>query len=113
MAILLRRLSARAHAVVPALPLHPLSRDVYAVGAVWIVVLTIYLNLSEFRLGYNLAYYALMLFATLINGDHYLTDVLAGCAIAAGSLWGASRLIGWQAGRAAGGAQPPLIPAGF
>ena len=72
MSILLRRLTARAHAVVPAAPFHPLSRFVYAVGAVWMVVLTVYFNLSEFRLGYSLAYYAVGMF-----GYAVLSAVLA------------------------------------
>ena len=41
-----------------------------------------------------------MLFATLINGDHYLTDVLAGTTIGLVSLWASGRVIAWQAARA-------------
>ena len=41
-----------------------------------------------------------MLFTTLINGDHYLIDVLAGTVIGLVSIWLAGLLIVWQAKRA-------------
>jgi len=41
----------------------------------------------------GMTFAAMTLFATPIDGGHYLSDVLAGCAIAAISLWIASRAI--------------------
>ena len=52
----LAQFNARANAIDPASPLHPLSQFVYAVLAIWMLVLAAYFAFSEFRLGRSPAY---------------------------------------------------------